>query len=347
MGVLLIVAMVRRAVQPGCKFDIMTILEGPQGCGKSSLAAALAGGSENFTDVPLLGRDTKVVAEALVGKWVAEVSELVGLKRSEVEDVKALISRTDDRARPAYGRFVESYPRTCVLIGTTNSAEYLADDTGNRRFVPVRVGQVDLTAFIRDRDQLFAEAVVREKGYGPLTLPRSVWRDAAAEAETRRVTDPWIERLREGLKQSPGQSLPGGCKRITNTAVEARPLPEPHNCNPGTFRRITRAMRDLGWQSGALARRPERRFGAYQAMTTISAVLKYRVKRSRMRPRSVAFWPGWADQPPGRPVTFLDWRAAAESTISHWRPGWSRWPSSGPDVFDRIWAGKNHYSVVG
>ena len=79
MGVLLIVAMVRRAVQPGCKFDIMTIFEGPQGCGKSSLAAALAGGSDNFTDVPLLGRDTKVVAEALVGKWVAEVSELVGL----------------------------------------------------------------------------------------------------------------------------------------------------------------------------------------------------------------------------------------------------------------------------
>ena len=75
MGVLLIVAMVRRAVQPGCKFDIMTILEGPQGCGKSSLAAALAGGPENFTDVPLLGRDTKVVAEVLVGNgWRRSLS---------------------------------------------------------------------------------------------------------------------------------------------------------------------------------------------------------------------------------------------------------------------------------
>ena len=251
MGVLLIVAMVRRAVQPGCKFDIMTILEGPQGCGKSSLAAALAGGPENFTDVPLLGRDTKVVAEVLVGKWVAEVSELVGLKRSEVEDVKALISRTDDRARPAYGRFVESCPRTCVLISTTNSAEYLADDTGNRRFVPVRVGQVDLTAFIKDRDQLFAEAVVRETGYGPLTLPRSVWRDAAAEAEARRVTDPWVERLREELKRIQVEVLPSGSKRVTNTALEHALSLQSQNCHPGTYRRITACMKDLGW-------RPER-----------------------------------------------------------------------------------------
>ena len=85
IGALLLVVMVRRAQQPGCKFDIMVVLEGPQGCGKSSLLLALAGAHEDFTDAPLLSNDVKTVAEALRGKWVAEISELAGLRRSEVE----------------------------------------------------------------------------------------------------------------------------------------------------------------------------------------------------------------------------------------------------------------------
>ena len=144
IGVLLLVAMVRRAKQPGCKFD--SLLEGQQGCGKSSLLAVLAGESDNFTDTPVLKSDVKAVAEALRGKWMVEVSELVGLGQREVEEIKATITRTDDRARPAYGRCVESQPRRCIFVGTTNAEEYLRDDTGNRRFVPVRVGRIDIEA---------------------------------------------------------------------------------------------------------------------------------------------------------------------------------------------------------
>jgi predicted P-loop ATPase len=245
--------MVRRAKEPGCKFDIMPVLEGPQGCGKSSLLATLAGLGENFTDVPILGRDTKVVAETVSGKWVVEISELAGLRRSEVEDVKALISRTDDRARLAYARFLESHPRRCVFVGTTNAREYLADDTGNRRFVPVRVGTIDLEALKRDRDQLFAEAVLREKNYGQLTLPMSVWHAAATEGEARRVTDPWVERLRQALHRALSQRdfrlevLPENKMRITTTALEDLLVLPPHSSNPGTHRRIATAMHELGW----------------------------------------------------------------------------------------------------
>jgi hypothetical protein len=247
-GVLMLIAMVRRAKSSGCKYDVMVVLEGRQGSGKSSLLAALAGPADNFTDAPLLNCDVKAVAEALRGRWVAEIPELAGLRRSDVEDVKALISRTDDRARPAYGRTVESQPRRCVFVGTTNSSEYLSDDTGNRRFVPVRVGSVDLEAFRRDRDQLFAEAVQLEGSYGQLTLPPRLWEVAASQAEKRRIADPWMETLRERLAAAHLEVQPSGEARVATTALEAFLGLEAKHCNSGTSRRITSAMRDLGWQ---------------------------------------------------------------------------------------------------
>ncbi len=259
IAVLLLIAMVRRAIVPGCKYDIMVVLEGEQGCGKSSLLQVLAGDRESFTDAPLLHQDARGVAEVVGGKWVLEIPELAGLRRSDVEDIKALITRTDDRARPAYGRYEERTSRTCVFVGTTNDDQYLADDTGNRRFVPIRISRVDLEALERDRDQLFAEAVQVERTYGPLTLPPGLWVDAATAAEDRRIIDPWADTLAQELDPArtaassqphrPSWELaPTGERRITTKKVhEVLGLFAAKDCNPANSRRIAKVMRSMGW----------------------------------------------------------------------------------------------------
>jgi hypothetical protein len=178
IGRKMLVAMVRRARQPGCKFDTMPVIEGVQGTGKSSALRILAG-EENFSDQPLLHLDPRAQQEALKGKWLDESSELAGLRRADVEMVKAFLSKTSDDGRPAYGRYRCEQLRRCIFVGTTNDSTYLRDTTGNRRFWPVRTGRIDLDALQRDRDQLFAEAAVAERSCQPLTIPETLYKDAA------------------------------------------------------------------------------------------------------------------------------------------------------------------------
>jgi predicted P-loop ATPase len=150
------ISAVARIYQPGCKADCALILEGGQGIGKSTTAAILAG--DWFGDaLPHMG--TKDAASYLQGLWIIEMAELANMARAEVEVVKAFMSRTEDRFRPAYARLEVSVPRQCVFIGSTNADGYLRDTTGNRRFWPVRCGSIDTKALKADRDQLWAEAV--------------------------------------------------------------------------------------------------------------------------------------------------------------------------------------------
>ena len=77
--------------------------------------------------------------------------------------MKAFISRQDDKFRQAYGVNVESHPRACIIVGSTNSeGGFLRDVTGNRRFWPVRVSENSpLKPWeLTDVDQLWAEAKV-------------------------------------------------------------------------------------------------------------------------------------------------------------------------------------------
>jgi predicted P-loop ATPase len=151
------VAMVMRVYKPGAKFDWMPIFEGAQGIGKSSFGRLLVGDKYFLDWLPNLS--DKDSALSLQGAWSVELGELSILKRSDVEAAKAFITRTIDKVRPPYGRkWIES-PRRCVFFGTTNSDTYLRDDSGNRRFKPVKVGQLDFEVFERERDQLFAEAL--------------------------------------------------------------------------------------------------------------------------------------------------------------------------------------------
>lgn len=128
-----------RVYHPGIKFDTMIVLNGAQGIGKSTLIAALGG--EWFSDsLALSDMNDKTAAEKLQGYWILEIGELAGMKKADIDKVKAFISRQDDKYRASFGRRVTPHPRQCVFFGTTNSENgYLRDITGNRRFWNVKV----------------------------------------------------------------------------------------------------------------------------------------------------------------------------------------------------------------
>jgi predicted P-loop ATPase len=125
IGTIALVAQVRRARQPGCKFDQIIVLEGYEGKQKSTAVSVLAGPPENFSDQTILGKPDKEQQELLRGVWVYEIADLSNMARSEVDAVKAFASPQYDRARRAYGHTVESAPRRCVVWATTNNKEYL------------------------------------------------------------------------------------------------------------------------------------------------------------------------------------------------------------------------------
>lgn len=131
------VAALARIQHPGIKFDCIPILQGPQGIGKSTMIARI-GGHYYSDSLSMSDMKDKTAAEKLCGFWILELSELSGMRKVEIETLKSFLSRTDDVYRKSYGHYVESHPRQCIFIGTTNAEEgFLRDITGNRRFWPI------------------------------------------------------------------------------------------------------------------------------------------------------------------------------------------------------------------
>ncbi len=135
----MMVAAVARIYEPGIKFDSVPILNGPQGIGKSTFFSKL--GNSWFSDsLTLTDMKDKSGPEKLQGYWILELGELAGMRKADIENVKSFISRTDDKYRVSYGVNVESHPRQCIIVGTTNAEDgFLRDITGNRRFWPIKV----------------------------------------------------------------------------------------------------------------------------------------------------------------------------------------------------------------
>lgn len=204
VGRLVLVAAVRRARRPGCKFDELLILESPQGWNKSTALLALCPKEEWFSTGLPLGSDAKIIVERTQGRWIIEVAELLGNRR-EAEHIKSSLStQVDGPVRLAYGRIPVSVPRQFVVIGTTNQAAYLRDRTGNRRFWPVEVGKFDVGAIARDRDQLWAEAAMMEARGDSIRMDPSLYGDAAEEQEARTVADRWQQRIEDFLADRGG-----------------------------------------------------------------------------------------------------------------------------------------------
>lgn len=187
-----------RIYHPGIKFDYITVLNGEQGIGKSTLIAKL--GMEWFADsLTLSDMNDKTAAEKLQGYWIHEIGEMAGMRKADLEKVKAFVSRCDDKYRASFGRRVTPHPRQCVFFGTTNSENgYLRDITGNRRFWNVRVpgtGRMkpwDLTQEIID--QIWAEVIVLAKGGEELFLSHELEKYAKKEQSEAMERDD-----REGL----------------------------------------------------------------------------------------------------------------------------------------------------
>jgi predicted P-loop ATPase len=156
-------AAVARVMEPGTKKDEMTVLIGEQGTGKSTLLRTLgkawySNGIKSF--------DGKNAAELLQGVWISEIEEMSAYRRGEINLIKSFVSTSEDHYREAYASRAGKYPRQCVFFGTTNSDEFLRDDTGERRFWPVKLGVKKATKSVfkdlkNDVDQLWAEAYLR------------------------------------------------------------------------------------------------------------------------------------------------------------------------------------------
>ena len=241
----MLVAAIARVYQPGIKFDSVVVLNGPQGMGKSSFFAKLGG--KWFSDSLTIGdMKDKAAPEKLQGYWILELGELAGLKKVDVETVKAFITRQDDKFRHSYGYSVEDHPRQCIIVGSTNNEDgFLRDITGNRRFWPVTCasGGAHRPWQVADVvEQLWAEAYMLYQHGEPLYLTPEVERLAEAEqsgaleSDAREgVVEEYLERLlpedwdrmdlaeRRGFlrnDQFNGGDKPGAVRRTVVSAVE-------------------------------------------------------------------------------------------------------------------------------
>ena len=199
VGEKFLIAAVNRIMEPGVKFDTVLVLEGEQGLGKSTVPRILAG-DEWFSD-QLADMGSKDASMQLRGVWIVELSELDVLNRSELARAKAFLSQQTERFRLPYGRRVVQVPRQCVFVGTTNADSWLKDETGGRRFWPVRCRRIDLDGLRRDRDQLWAEALLQSQAGSTWWLDDAdVIRHAVEEQKGRYQADAWQETIAQWLE---------------------------------------------------------------------------------------------------------------------------------------------------
>lgn len=232
-----LISMVVRILQPGCKADHMMVLEGEQGAGKSIACRVLAG--EWFSDSLPDIRD-KDSAQHIRGKWLVEIAELAAIGKAEAETLKSFISRQVERYRPSYGRKEVIELHQNVFIGTTNKSIYLRDETGARRFWPIKVNMVDVAGLRVARDQLFAEAVAA------FNAGEQWWPDQEFEQEhikpqqdDRFEGDPWEEAIRAYVATH-------SRVRVTDIARDVFMI-ETAKIGTAEQRRIAAVLTGMGW----------------------------------------------------------------------------------------------------
>jgi len=248
VGTAWLVSAAARAMEPGCKVDLMVVLEGRQGAGKTRAVRALAGAHwyAEATESPA----SKDFYQSLRGRWIVEIGELQSFSRAEASVVKGALSRQVDVYRPSYGRSAREHPRSCIFVATTNESDYLRDPTGARRFLPVVVGEVDVAGIELQREQLWAEALDLYRGGWPhWQLPP----EAIAEQDDRYVGDPWQDAVSDWLEgRADAGRYADGLARVIDSTTASEVLAQA--CGVELARqgrteqmRVGAIMRRLGW----------------------------------------------------------------------------------------------------
>lgn len=240
VGPWFLTSMVARILQPGCQVDYMLVLEGSQGELKSQCCRALA--DPYFSDhLPSLSSDEVRLSAHLRGKWLIEISELSAFSKADASALKSFITRQEEIYTPKFSRVEVYEKRMCCFIGTTNDDLYLKDDTGGRRFWPLKCGTIDLEALRRDRDQLFAEAAEAFHRGAQWWPDRKFEKDHIAPVQTTRLwVDAWDAPVRKWLaSQISAVSL-------MEVAEGALAFP-PSRFGVAEQRRLGTLMRSIGW----------------------------------------------------------------------------------------------------
>lgn len=256
-------ALAGRVMEPGVKADMMPILVGPQGCGKSTGVLAIAPDQACFAELSFSDRDDDI-ARRMRGKLVVELGEMNGLRSRQIESIKAQVSRTHDQWVPKYQELATQYARRCLMFGTSNEHDLLDDMTGNRRFLPMDCGVVDVEGIERDRDQLWAEA--RELFASRGVIYADVMPYAEKQREVFNVQEPLTDVV-EGWLSCPDElsgEAPQDRPYVTTTEVILA-LAGGHGLrlDQGTQRRVAVALRTLGYSS-ARARTGGRQLKVYK-----------------------------------------------------------------------------------
>jgi len=241
VGAKWLIAAVARAFRPGCKVDTCLILQGPQGFYKSTVFQILGG--KWFADQ--LSNIASKDACMQLRVWIMELAEFDVALKSDPASLKAFLTRQYDHFRPPYGRRVIDLARPCIFSGTVNDDEYLQDPTGGRRFWPVSMEKMDrrsLGVLERDRDQLWAEAVVRYRSGEVWWLNDSMEAEAEQAQLERLDTDEWTEKVLDFVARCPEPAI--SLTDILQYCI-CKPLKEQNRTDKV---RVGRIMRAAGWR---------------------------------------------------------------------------------------------------
>jgi hypothetical protein len=249
IGVKFMCAVVRRAKQPGCKYDQQVVVQGPQGTMKSTFCEDLAVFPDLYTDTGDLSGSIKDQMEIIQGKQIIEFPELAGYNRASREHNKAMLSRKIDRSRLSYARYATDAPRRSVPLATTNEDCFLSDPTGERRTWHFTMTHYDRNAFLRDKDQLYAEAVAREPN-------EKLWLDTPelkAEHDAMVATAKAPDELVDQLSDLVGEiwMINGKMEERVNVVdiITKLGLSKIDTIRLHSYgRRVADAMRTLGWR---------------------------------------------------------------------------------------------------
>lgn len=253
------IALIARALHPGCQVDTLWTFEAPQGAGKS-LAMRTLGGDFHAEVSAAIG--TTDFLRELRGIWIAEMSELDSFRGREASTVKRLLSAPSDRFVQKYALHAESYPRRAVAVATTNEATYWQDSTGARRLVPIACGEIRVDLIAANRLQWLAEA-------RHLYVTGCTWwqfpEDIAQEQDRRQQIDPWEDTLRGYMLdgRSSGQDGQGRIDwpegPITSREIMASWLRlDPHQQGQASSTRLGKVMRRLGYEPVRIGHAGER-----------------------------------------------------------------------------------------